>query len=64
MVIYKWLVGAGKVAQRERELATHLDDLSAVPGTYKVKGENQLSLKLCSEFPMHVVAHMLIAHKH
>lgn len=54
----------------ERELATHLVDLSSDPGTSKA-GENQFPLKLYSEVHMHAVDYMLVrvcvcvhTHKH
>lgn len=43
----------------ERELATHLVDLSSDPGTSKA-GENQFPLKLYSEVHMHAVDYMLV----
>lgn len=43
----------------ERELATHLDDLSSDPGNSKA-GENQFPLKLCAEVHIHAVAYMLM----
>lgn len=43
----------------ERELATHLVDLSSDPETSKA-GENQFPLQLYSEVHMHAVDYMLV----
>lgn len=47
IMLLKELMGAGKMAQYTRALAAKSDDLSSIPGTHVVEGENQIP-QICS----------------